>query len=507
MKKRASLTTISATAAAIALVLAGCSTAATGSTTASGTTSVTSVSLAADDGSFFDSSTVHSIEILVDEAEVEAMIQTYLDTGEKEWLEADVVIDGVTYESVGIKLKGNSSLQGVTLDTPITDLPWRIRTDKYVDDQSIEGVTDIVVRSNNTESSLNEAVALEMLSYAGLATEESSATRFSINGSEEDLRLTVAVPNDSWLERNAEAGLLPSSDGILYKAESGYDYSWLGEDGDLYTEAFDLEEGEEDYQPLVDFLDVVNNTTDEEFAEQLPEVLDVDSFARYLALEDLIDNFDDIDGPGNNSYLYYDPASGQMTVVAWDHNLAFGVQNGGGQPGEMGGAPGERGGVPGGRGAAPGAAGELPEGVAEGELPEGVAEGELPEGVAEGELPARPGGAPGGVPGDAAGGGFGGGAQSGNNQLTTRFLENEEFAALYEEALADLQAELYDSGLLEETVDSWVDVLTAGASDLIDTTTLQSESESILGYATSEVQARTSETREETGAADPGATA
>ena len=35
-----------------------------------------------------------------------------------------------------------------------------------------------------------------------------------------------------------------------------------------------------------------------------------------------IDNRDDIDGPGNNSYLYFD-ADGRATVVAWDHNLAL----------------------------------------------------------------------------------------------------------------------------------------------------------------------------------------
>ena len=28
-------------------------------------------------------------------------------------------------------------------------------------------------------------------------------------------------------------------------------------------------------------------------------------------MQELLDNFDDIDGPGNNSYLYYDPESGR----------------------------------------------------------------------------------------------------------------------------------------------------------------------------------------------------
>lgn len=446
-----------------------------------GTTDFVNVSLTTEADSFFDSAVVHSIEIDVDSDAVQEMVEIYLDSGEKEWLEATVVIDGTTYEQVGIKLKGNSSLRGVTADTPIEELPWRIRLDKYVDGQSIEGVTDVVVRSNNTETSLNEAVALETLSAAGLASEESVATRFSVNGSEETLLLTVAVPNQSWIERNYEAGLLPSDDGILWKAESEGDYSWLGDDPELYTEVFDREAGDDDYEPLVDFLDVVNNTTDEEFVDQLSDVLDVESFARYLAVEDLIDNFDDIDGPGNNSYLYYDPDSGLMSVLAWDHNLAFGTVNeaGGGTAG--GAAP--EGALP--EGALP--EGELPEGALPGgELPEGeLPEGERPGGAADG---VAPGGLPGGGGGDAAGGGQ---AQQGNNILTTRFTEIPEFAAMYEDALDELQAEIFESGQFASIVESRSETLSDEAADLIDSAVLESETEAILAYSSGEVQETT----------------
>lgn len=65
--------------------------------------------------------------------------------------------------------------------------------------------------------------------------------------------------------------------------------------------------------------------------------MDLDSFATYLAFEDLVNNFDDIDGPGNNSYLFWDSATKKFTIVAWDHNLAFGVSPAGNSDG-MGGS-------------------------------------------------------------------------------------------------------------------------------------------------------------------------
>ena len=70
------------------------------------------------------------------------------------------------------------------------------------------------------------------------------------------------------------------------------------------------------------FLDFINNSDDATFETELGRWLDIESFATYLAVQELIGNSDDIDGPGNNSYLYYDSESGQFTVVAWDHNLA-----------------------------------------------------------------------------------------------------------------------------------------------------------------------------------------
>src|SRR5690606_22203271 len=62
------------------------------------------------------------------------------------------------------------------------------------------------------------------------------------------------------------------------------------------------------------------------------------SFATYLAMQDLLDNFDDINGPGNNAYLYWDTETEQFTVVPWDYNLAFGQRPmGGGGGGDFGG--------------------------------------------------------------------------------------------------------------------------------------------------------------------------
>lgn len=414
-----------------ALALSGC--AATSDGTGTGTSGVSSAAQEVADGTgVWDASAVHEFSIDVDEDALAGMIDTYQQTQEKEWIEATVTIDGTTYRGAGLRLKGNSSLRGVSDDAAPGDLPWLIRLDKFVDGQSVDGSSGFIVRSNSSETALNEAVALDLLAEAGLASEHAVASSFSVNGGDARLRLVVQDLDEDWEAENF------STDGLLYKSEAGGDWSWRGDDPDAYTDVFDQETGDDDLTPLIDFLDFVNNSSDDDFAAELPQRLDVDAFARYLAFEEVVDNFDDIDGPGNNSYVRYDAESGGFTVVAWDHNLAFGV---------MGGPDGER-----------------PEGMPT-DLPSGMPS------PPDGERPDFGDGAPGGGPG--------GGRMGGSNVLVERFTAVEKWSDLVDQAEADLTKELFDSGYADQVLDQWVDVLTEQAGDLVDRATVQQEADAI----------------------------
>ncbi len=441
MTPKPSRTRLAALATVAALALGGC--ASSSGEAAVATTGVTSATRTVADGAgVWDATTVHDISIEVDESVVATMIDTYLETDEKEWIEATVTIDGEVYDAVGLRLKGNSSLRGVSADADPAELPWLIRLDKFVDGQELDGSSEFVVRSNTSETALNEAVALDLLAEAGLASEHAVATSFSVNGGDAVLRLVVQNLDEAWDAENF------STAGILYKAESGGDWSYRGDDPDSYDDVFDQETGDDDLAPLVDFLEFINTSSDEEFAAGLPARLDVEAFARYLAFEEVVDNFDDIDGPGNNSFLRYDAESGGFTVVAWDHNLAFGGSAGGG-------------------GTAGGDVRERPEGAPAG--------GERPEGAPAGGE--RPDGGQGG-PGGGAGGGDGRGR---DNILVERFTAVAEWADLVAQAKADLTEELVDSGYAEEVLVQWAEVLTEQAADLVDTDTVTQEADAIRG--------------------------
>ena len=121
---------------AVVLFFSGCST--SGSTGAGATSSGTTGSAVAS-AALFDATRVHTISLAIDEAVLTDVLTSYVNSGDKKWASADVTIDGQQFSNVGIKLKGNSSLRGVSADSDPATLPWRIRLDKYVDGQNLDG--------------------------------------------------------------------------------------------------------------------------------------------------------------------------------------------------------------------------------------------------------------------------------------------------------------------------------------------------------------------------------
>ncbi|MGA5627747.1 CotH kinase family protein [Streptomyces cellulosae] len=61
----------------------------------------------------YDASVPHSIEVTYRQADFDKMMKEFKEDGTKDYIEADLVIDGVALNDVGLRLKGNSTLQSL----------------------------------------------------------------------------------------------------------------------------------------------------------------------------------------------------------------------------------------------------------------------------------------------------------------------------------------------------------------------------------------------------------
>jgi spore coat protein CotH len=444
---------LSSAALAVALTLTGCGTGAgtdtpggsvTGTSSSSATAGVEASAGAADadadadtteaGSTLFADGTAHTVSMSWDEDDYAAMVAAYEADGSKEWIAADITIDGTVVSNIGVRLKGNSTLRslsgagdggmggnstsaGISSDVP-ESLPLLIRFDKYVDGQTYQGLGEISLRPGSPV--LNEALALALTEASGQATQRYTYTTYSVNGSPTQTRLLVENPDESY------ADSLFDTDGVLYKADAESSFTYQGDDLATYEEQFKQlnAENTEDAQPIVDFLKWLSEASDEEFDTELGNWVNVESFARYTATMNLLVNGDDMAGPGQNYYLWYDLGTRKISIISWDLNLAM--------TGNATAAPDEQVSIGGG-----GAGGRPPGQPDDGGTPPA------------GAMPADAGG----NAGNAAEGKGGGGGRGGN-ELKERFLASESFRKDYDAAYADLYQQLYASGTAATLLDS-----------------------------------------------------
>jgi spore coat protein CotH len=461
----------------------------------------------------FDPTVAHSTSLTFRDDDYQRMLDAFFDDGEKEYVEADLTIDGTTVPSVGIRFKGNSTLMGLTRNgesrrrgageggpgggfpggaqwggaapggaaeqdaapggnadagaaqpgggrwmgggpgrKPLAaeepeDLPWLISFDRYVEGRRYQGHQEIAVRVGGMgggATGLNEALALSLMDASGEPTQRYAYSSFTVNDRPTAARLLVEHPDENYAEQLG-------SRGVLYKSLSTSQFTDQGDDPVDYQDDFKQINmiGSQDLQPVIDLIQWVSEASDEEFAEQLADHVDVESFARYVALQNLLLNFDDMAGPGRNYYLWYDLTNRKFSVISWDNNLVLrgnaeqgphdAAQMGGGMLGGMGAPAG------GDEGGAPPEGFQLPEGF---QPPEGM---DLPEGVQP------PGGA--GPDGATAGEGRQGGGIRMGHALKERFLASEAFTEPYEQAYRQLYQEMFGSGRALEAIDGITAVL------------------------------------------------
>ncbi|WLQ36954.1 CotH kinase family protein [Streptomyces castrisilvae] len=314
---------------------------------------------------------------------------------------------------------GGMTQYNLSADKP-EELPWLIKIDEYVEGRAYQGEREISLRpGSNSQVPLNEALALSLIDGTGEPAERYSLSTLKVNNRPTAVRLMVENPDTEYAEA-------VEGESVVYKARAGGTFDYQGDDPSKYETSFRQlnKVGSQDLEPVMKLTKWVEKASDKEFAADLDEYVDVDSFAHYVAAQNLLMNFDDMAGPGKNYLLGYDLNSKKFSVLGWDYNLTF--------SGDATAGPDDRMSMGGG----------MPEGLPEGmpELPEGA---EMPD---FGDMPDAPGG-------DAGKGGGGGGGMRSGHALKERFLKLDAFDAVYKKAYQDLYEKFYASGKATKTLD------------------------------------------------------
>src|SRR5204863_3855344 len=76
---------------------------------------------------------------------------------------------------------------------------------------------------------------------------------------------------------------------------------------------------------VIELSELVTHVGDKEFARKLPEYLDLEEYAAFVAGHVLLSTYDGYFTDGQNFYLYLDPRSNKFGFIPWDQDTAWGA--------------------------------------------------------------------------------------------------------------------------------------------------------------------------------------
>jgi hypothetical protein len=265
---------------------------------------------------------IHTINIAFSQPYYWDSLTTYYAAGLEQYMAATVTVNGVAYDSVGVRLKGNSSYTH-----PNNKKSIRLAFDQYKS-QKWDGEKGIHLNNCWEDPTfMREKIHLDLLRDAGIPGPRANYAQVSINDTAFAFYSMVEHVDKTFLTNH-----FANKTGDMFKAVDAFggqdtllsDFVWYGSDTSLYSLRYELKtDGSVTARPtLFAFIDSLNHTTTP--ATTLPTLIDMPALYRAMATDNLFANLDAYIGTGRNFYVYFQPTSNLMDWIIWDVGLSFG---------------------------------------------------------------------------------------------------------------------------------------------------------------------------------------
>lgn len=265
---------------------------------------------------FYDLNTIQTIEIFFSQPNWDYQMDT-AKYGMEDFIMADVVIvNGISFDSVGVKYKGNSSYDSTYIKNPM-----HIELDAYKK-QSYQGYKDIKLGNGYADPSMiRETVSYNILSNYSFCPKANFAKLF-INGNYVGL-----YSNAESITKDFCSNHFYSSKNTFFKCnpivnpgpttKSNLRYI-TGADSSGYANFYEVK-SDYGWNDLVALCDSVTNNP-----ASLPNVMDVDRVIWMLAFNNTLVNLDSYSGVFAQNYYLYKDHTGHYNPIVWDLNMCFG---------------------------------------------------------------------------------------------------------------------------------------------------------------------------------------
>ena len=267
---------------------------------------------------FYDVDSIQEIHIYFYDSNWDYQLDSLYIEGNNDRIIADLIINGIAYDSVGVRYKGFSSASIDRIKNP-----FNIKLDYIIEEQAHEGVEKLKLSNVYQDPSfIREVLTYEIISNY-MPVPKANYANVYVNDTLIGLYTNVQSINKDFLNNNFGSKYNP----FFKCSPNNLDISPGGENSNLsqshgldslnYINYYDLK-SDYGWEALYNLIDTLNN-----YSESSSSILNIDRTLWMHALNYTLINFDSYIGYGQNYYLYKDQA-GQWNTIIWDLNMSFG---------------------------------------------------------------------------------------------------------------------------------------------------------------------------------------
>ena len=266
---------------------------------------------------FYDRSTIQLIDIFFASPTWDAQLDAAAINDA--FIIADSVrINGVVYDSVGVKYTGNSSYNPNNNKNPL-----HIELDYIHGSYDYQGYTNIKLQNGYQDPSMIREVLSYVVLEQYMDCPKANFANVYVNGTLRGLYSNAESINDkfnaehyysengTFFKCNPIGGAGPGGGGI------SPDLKWINTDSVSYYNGYELK-STYGWSDLVNLINVLNNNF-----TQIESVLDVDRALWMLAFNNVLVNLDSYSGAFRQNYYLYNDLNDRMVPTIWDLNMSF----------------------------------------------------------------------------------------------------------------------------------------------------------------------------------------
>ena len=217
---------------------------------------------------------------------------------------------------VGFRLRGNTSRKAQKKS-------FKVSFNEYVADQKFYGLEKLNLNGEHNDPTISRAkLCFDFLRDLKVPASRANQVEFYINGDFFGVYLNVEHIDEEFTKSRF------GGEGPLYKCLYGADLAYRGAAASSYDlPYYELKKpkGAGDYEELAYFIDVLNNTSDDNFVCELEKVFNVDRYLKCIVMDVLTGNWDGPNYNKNNFYLYHNPTTQIMEYIPYDLDNTLGV--------------------------------------------------------------------------------------------------------------------------------------------------------------------------------------